>query len=75
MTNEFLSSAVYSGDQIAFINRTVEHLMHNGLMEPKRLFEPLVTDMHDQGIVGMLGEEAGRVVAVIAGINGSEAVA
>lgn len=72
---EFLSSAVYSADQITFINRIVEHLVHNGLMEPKQLFEPPFTDMHDQGVVGVLGDDAGRVVAVIEGINGNAEVA
>ncbi|QDU98579.1 DEAD/DEAH box helicase family protein [Lignipirellula cremea] len=67
--NEFLSSAVYSADQIAFINRIVEHLVHNGLMESKELFAPPFTDMHDQGIAGVLHEDAAKVVEVIERIN------
>lgn len=73
--NEFLSSAVYSADQIAFINRIVDHLVHNGMIEPKELFEPPFTDLHDQGVVGVLPDDAKRVVAVIETINSNAVVA
>ena len=73
--NEFLASAVYSADQIAFINRIVEHLVHNGLMEPKELFEPPFTDMHDQGVIGVLPDAAQKVVDVIEKINANADVA
>ena len=73
--NEFLSSAVYTADQIVFINQIVEHLVHNGLMEPKALFEPPFTDMHDNGVVGVLPDAAQRVVDLIEKINANADVA
>lgn len=73
--NEFLSSAVYTADQIAFINQIVEHLVHNGLMEPRDLFHSPFTEMHDQGVVGILPNVAQRVVDVIKKINANAGVA
>jgi type I restriction enzyme R subunit len=73
--NEFLASAVYTADQIAFINRIVDHLVHNGMMEPSKLFESPFTDMHHDGVVGMLPDAAERVVAVIEAVNKNADVA
>ena len=73
--NEFLSSAVYSADQIAFINRIVDHLVQNGFMEPEELFDPPFTDMHDQGVIGILPQDARRVVDVIKMIKANADVA
>jgi type I restriction enzyme, R subunit len=73
--NEFLSSAVYSADQISFINQIVDHLVQNGLMEPQELFEAPFTDMHDQGVVGVLAEAAQEVVDVIERVNRNAEVA
>jgi type I restriction enzyme R subunit len=72
---EFLSAAVYSADQIAFINQIVEHLVHNGLMEPKVLFEPPFTDLHDRGVVGMLPDKAERVIELVREVNENAKVA
>jgi len=73
--NEFLSSATFTADQIAFINRIVDHLVENGMMEPNELFDPPFTDMHAQGVIGILRDDAQRVVDVLEGINRNAVVA
>ena len=47
----------------------------NGLMETSALFEPPFTDAHDQGIVGVLPEDAPRIVKVIERVNANADVA
>jgi type I restriction enzyme R subunit len=63
-----------SGDQIQFIGMIVEHLVANGIMELSMLFEPPFSDMHDEGVIGVLPEYAEAIVATIKQIN-SNAVA
>ena len=47
----------------------VDHLVDNGLMEPRQLFEPPFTDFHDHGVTGVLGDHAEKVINVIKQIN------
>lgn len=68
---QFLAAGTLTGDQITFINQIVDHLVHNGLMDPKALFEPPFTDFHDQGISGVLPHLAPQIVQVIRAINGN----
>lgn len=53
-SNEFLSGRKFAADQITFINQIVNHLVHNGMMEPKELFNSPFSDLHDQGVIGMI---------------------
>ncbi|RCS43978.1 DUF4145 domain-containing protein [Bremerella cremea] len=73
--NEFLSSSTFTADQITFINQIVEHLVHNGMMEPKELFESPFSDLHGQGVIGMFQDDAKKVVSVLEAINGNAVVA
>ena len=68
---EFLAEGNYSADQIGFVNQIIEHLCLNGMMDPKQLFEPPFTAFHDQGVAGMLGDDAERLIGVVHQINGS----
>ncbi|WLD14363.1 DEAD/DEAH box helicase family protein [Planctellipticum variicoloris] len=68
---QFLAAGTLTGDQITFINQIIDHLVHNGLMDPKALFEPPFTDFHDQGISGVLPHLAPQIVQVIRAINGN----
>ncbi len=65
----FLEKAPLSGDQIQFINTIIEHLVINGVMEPKALFDPPFTQLHDEGVLGVLPNQAQDIVAVIKQIN------
>ncbi len=66
---DFLALGTLTADQITFINQIIDHLVHNGLMDPKALFEPPFTDHHDQGIAGVLPQLAQDIVAIIRKVN------
>jgi len=66
---EFLTKGAYSPDQIHFVDLIIDHLCINGMMDPKRLFEPPFTDFHDQGVGGILGDKAEKIIGVIQQIN------
>ena len=64
-----------SGDQIQFIGMIVDHLVANGIREPSSLFEPPFSDMHDEGVIGILPEYAEAIVATIEQINANAVAA
>lgn len=67
---EFLAEAPLHPDQISFLDEVVDFLVKNGTMEPQAMFETPFTHIHDQGIVGVFGEERSKkVVKVIRRIN------
>jgi type I restriction enzyme, R subunit len=72
---DFLEKMPLSGDQIQFINMIIDHLVANGIMEPSRLFEPPFSDMHHEGVIGILPEYAEAIVATIAQINANAVAA
>jgi len=72
---EFLALGTLSADQITFINQIIDHLVHNGTMDPADLFLPPFTDQHDQGVLGVLPDHAQLIVQVIKRINGNALVA
>jgi len=67
--SEFLAEGKYSADQIQFINLVIDHLVHNGMINPKLLFEPPFTDFHDLGVAGVLEDDAEKIIGVIEQIN------
>ncbi len=73
---EFLSSGALKADQIRFIDQIIEHLVRNGVMDLETLYEPPFTDIHHEGIDGVLpGEYADKVVSVIKKVNANAKVA
>ena len=72
---QFLSASTLSADQITFINQIIDHLVHNGTLDPADLFKPPFTDMHDQGLIGVLPQLAQSVVQAIRRINENALVA
>ena len=71
----FLTIGQYTADQIRFVDLIIDHLVSNGIMDPKRLFERPFTDFHDQGVAGVLGEEAGTIIELISQINNNAVTA
>ena len=47
---------------MTFINRVIDHLVHNGTMDPNVLFGPPFTDFHDKGVVRVLPQDAQSIV-------------
>jgi type I restriction enzyme R subunit len=72
---EFLASATLTADQIQFIDQVIDHLTQNGTMDPHALFEPPFTELSEQGVVGVLPEQAEKLVQVIQQINANALVA
>jgi type I restriction enzyme R subunit len=66
---EFLESGTFNADQIRFIDQIVEHLARNGVMDVGVLYEPPFTDMHSQGLDGILPEHADKIVSIIQHVN------
>jgi type I site-specific restriction endonuclease len=64
-----------SADQIRFIDQIIDHLTQNGMMDPHALFEPPFTDLSDQGVMGVLPDQADKIVQVIQRINANVLVA
>ncbi len=72
---DFLAPGLLNADQITFVNRIIDHLVQNGMMEPAALFEPPFTDQHDEGVLGILPHRADAVLKVIETINANAMVA
>jgi type I restriction enzyme R subunit len=66
---EFLTDAGLSGDQIAFVDEIVNHLVRNGTLEPGALFDAPFTNLHDQGVVGIFPKRAKELVATLEQVN------
>ncbi len=45
------------------------------MMDPHALFEPPFTDQNEQGVIGVLPEQAAKIVQVIRQINANALVA
>nr|WP_232279022.1 type I restriction-modification enzyme R subunit C-terminal domain-containing protein [Geotalea uraniireducens] len=54
---EFLHGTTYSATQIRFIDQIIAYLTQNGTMDPGLLYEPPFTDIHDEGLDGVFGDE------------------
>lgn len=72
---EFLTRGNLTADQMTFINQIIDHLVHNGTMDPNVLFGPPFTDFHDSGIVGVLPQDDQAIVRAIRRINDNALVA
>lgn len=67
---EFLDGTTYTATQIRFIDQVISYLTQNGIMDPGLLYEPPFTDIHDEGLDGVFGDEgATKIVKLIDDIN------
>jgi len=63
---EFLHNAAYSATQIRFIDQVINYLTQNGTMDPSLLYEPPFTDLHNEGLDGIFGDDkATRIVHLL----------
>lgn len=69
---DFLNEAIYTPDQIQFVNYIIEHLTKNGAMAPGMLWERPFIDLHHNGPDGLFSpEQAQQLVTVLRKLNGS----
>ena len=72
---EFLTGAPLHPDQITFLDEVVEYLVKNGVMEPKAMFDSPFTNINDQGVLGVFGEDTSKkIIEVVRHINGNAGV-
>jgi len=73
---EFLDKVPLHPDQIVFLNEVVDYLVKNGVMEPKLMFDTPFTYIHDQGLIGVFGENMSKkVVDLVRHVNDNADVA
>jgi type I restriction enzyme, R subunit len=69
---EFLSAGTATAAQIEFINMVIEHLTHQGIMDPGLLYEPPFTDIAPTGPDQVFGDQkVTQLIARIEAINQS----
>ncbi len=67
---EFLHNTTYSATQIQFIEQIISYLTRNGVMDPGLLYEPPFTDLHDEGLDGVFGDDGTtRIIHLLAEIE------
>lgn len=63
---EYLLHKTLSANQIRFIDRIIDYLMQNGVMEPGILYEPPFTDFSPSGLDGIFtNDDANRIVSIL----------
>lgn len=67
---EFLHNTTYGAAQIRFVDQIISYLTQNGTMDPGLLYEPPFTDLHDEGLDGVFGDDgAPKVIQLLEEIN------
>ena len=73
---EFLSEAPLQPDQMTFLNEIVDYLVRNGVMEPKMMFDSPFTNINDQGVIGVFGEnDSKKIIELVRHVNENAGVA
>lgn len=73
---EFLNEKTYTAQQIHFINKIIDYLGVNGVIESKILFEPPFTDINDQGLSGIFSSgKSAEVISILSQINTNALIA
>jgi len=68
--SEFLSASPASATQIKFINKLIDHLTVNGVIEKAMLVQPPFTDINDMGVFGLFSDDqVGKIISIIDKIN------
>lgn len=55
--SDFLDEGVYNAEQINFVNKVIDYLMDNGILEMAHIFEPPFTDDHGESAYGFFEED------------------
>ncbi len=68
---QYLDDKTFTADQIRFVNYIIEHLVVNGTIDERLLYESPYTDIHQMGIEGIFPKMADQIFALIRDINRS----
>ncbi|MBE9396806.1 DEAD/DEAH box helicase family protein [Pontibacterium sp. N1Y112] len=55
--SDFLDEGIYNAEQINFVNKVIDHLMDNGILDMGHIFEPPFTDDHSESAYGFFDED------------------
>ena len=58
---DFINQYQLNDKQIQFINRVIDHLTHNGIVEIEELFQQPFTHLHQSGVVGLFPNQANEI--------------
>jgi type I restriction enzyme, R subunit len=72
---EFLAEGTLTADQIRFVDQIIERLVRNGVMDLEALYDPPFTDMHYEGLDGVLPHHADKVISIIQRVNNNASAA
>jgi len=68
--SKHLESGRLNADQMTFVNMVIDHLTENGVIEPSVLFSPPFTDLHHQGLTGIMpGQMAHEIMETLQQVN------
>lgn len=68
--SELLGTIPISATQIKFINKLIDHLTVNGIIEKAMLVQPPFTDINDKGVFGVFNDDqVGKIASIIDRIN------
>ena len=71
-----LNNASFNSRQISFINEIINSFIHQGIVEPERLFKPPFTEIHSGGIFELFGSEKSvEIINLIQQVNNTADVA
>ena len=65
----FMAARRLSANQIEFLNLVIDHLTARGEMDPRLLYESPFTDRDPMGVAGMFGDDAGKVIEILADVK------
>jgi type I restriction enzyme, R subunit len=66
---EYLDANRFNTQQIAFIELIIRHFAKGGALDTEKLFESPFTDQHTNGVFGVFGDHAARVVELVEYVN------
>jgi type I restriction enzyme R subunit len=68
--SEYLARNNMTANQIEFINRIIDYLTQNGVMEPGRLYESPFTDYNPAGLDGVFNDaDADGIISILRSIQ------
>ncbi len=72
---QFLETITFSANQIRFVENIIDYLTQNGVMDIGMLYESPFTDLHDEGLDGVFGDDkAEEIIGIIESFNESVGV-
>jgi type I restriction enzyme R subunit len=67
---DFINSPSLRADQMTFIQKIINYLTKNGVIEKSMLFEPPFTEQHQDGVIGLFDDsQATKIISIVDRLN------